>query len=287
LSKCFFVSDLHGNLDRYQKLFKVITSGRPNAVFIGGDILPSEHILRKSIQVYHQDFINNFLVLEFKKLRKLLGKYYPRIFLIMGNDDARFEEPGILAAASENLWEYVHNRKIPFSYFQVYGYAYVPPTPFMLKDWERYDVSRFVDHGSISPEEGYYSVPVSENEKKYSTIQGDLEKLTNQCNMKNAIFLFHCPPYKSKLDRASLDGKMINHVPIDVHVGSIAIKKFIKNRQPLITLHGHIHESARLTGNWKEKFGRTNSFSAAHDGPELSLVQFDPENPEKAERELI
>ena len=98
------------------------------------------------------------------------------------------------------------------------------------------------------------------------------------------MFLFHTPPHETKLDRAALDGKMVDHVPLDLHVGSIAVRRFIEARQPLLTLHGHIHESARLTGSWRDRIGRTHLFSAAHDGPELALVRFDLEHPEGATR---
>jgi len=79
----------------------------------------------------------------------------------------------------------------------------------------------------------------------------------------------------------------VEHVPLDVHVGSIAVRRFIETRQPCVTMHGHVHESARLTGAWQERFGRTVALSAAHDGPELALVRFDPERPEAARRDLI
>jgi Icc-related predicted phosphoesterase len=74
---------------------------------------------------------------------------------------------------------------------------------------------------------------------------------------------------------------------LDVHVGSIAIRRFIEERQPLVTLHGHIHESARLTGQWRDRIGRTHIFNAAHDGPELALVAFDLKYPDDAKRELL
>jgi len=80
---------------------------------------------------------------------------------------------------------------------------------------------------------------------------------------------------------------MIDHAPMDVHVGSIAIQRFIKRKQPLITLHGHIHESSRITGSWMDREGGTFMFSAAHDGPELALIRFDPDDPESATRELL
>jgi Icc-related predicted phosphoesterase len=105
--------------------------------------------------------------------------------------------------------------------------------------------------------------------------------------MERGVFLFHSPPYKTFLDRAALDGKLFDHVPLDVHVGSIAIMRFIEERQPWLTLHGHIHESSSITGFWQQRFGRTMAFSAAWDGPELALVDFDLENPSAAIRHLL
>jgi Icc-related predicted phosphoesterase len=156
-----------------------------------------------------------------------------------------------------------------------------------LKDWERYDVSRYVDPGCVSPEEGIRSVPVPEREKRFSTIGEDLERLTAGDDLAKAIFLFHAPPYRTKLDVSSGEGKMIDHVPVDIHLGSIAIRRFIEARQPLLTLHGHAHEAARVSGSWRDRIGRTRCLSAAHDGPELALVRFDLNRPDEATRELI
>ncbi len=284
---CFFVSDLHGKIERYNKLFEFIKKEKPEGVFLGGDLLPSGLLSAGKIDIKHRDFINDFLVRALEKLRDTLKKDYPRVFIIPGNDDGRFHEASLLDGASKGLWEYIQGRKVAFRDFCVYGYSYVPPTPFMLKDWERYDVSRYVDPGCISPEEGWRSVPVSEYEMRYRTIQKDLAELAGEDKLDRSIFLFHAPPYKTALDRAALDNVKVDGVPVDVHTGSIAIKNFIEDRQPLITLHGHIHESANITGKWSERTGRTFSFSAAHDGPELSLVNFNPEEPEKAGRRLI
>jgi len=70
-------------------------------------------------------------------------------------------------------------------------------------------------------------------------------------------------------------------------VGSIAVRRLIEERRPLLTLHGHVHESASLTGVWREHIGRTLAVSAAHDGAELALVRFELENPGGAARDLI
>ncbi len=287
MTNCFFVSDLHGQTDRYQKLFQTIKTEQPEAVFWGGDFLPLPFSTPRSANISRQDFINKYLAKQLVRLRHELKSAYPRIFLILGNDDPRFEEAAVLDVASQGIWEYIHNRKVDFHHFRVYGYAYVPPTPFRLKDWERYDVSRYVDPGCISPEEGVRSFPATDQEKKYATIQDDLDRLAGGENLDQTIFLLHSPPYKTGLDLGALEGKMIDHVPLDPHVGSIAIRRFIESRQPLLTLHGHIHESARLSASWRDLIGRTHCFSAAHDGPELALVRFDPDHLDAATRQLI
>jgi Icc-related predicted phosphoesterase len=284
---CFFVSDLHGRESRYEKLFRKIEEDQPDLLFLGGDLFPSGNYKTSSKTAPAQDFVTDFLIGGFIRLKERLKDNYPRVFVILGNDDGKQDENRIIEAESSGVWQYIHNRKTRFDIYTVYGYAFVPPTPFMLKDWERYDVSRYVDPGCVPPEEGWHSYPVKKDDIIYATIKTDIDLLVKDDNMSNAIFLFHTPPYQTSLDRAALDGVMYEHVPLDLHVGSIAVKRFIEEKQPLITLHGHIHESPRLTGRWKEKLGRTYAYSAAHDGPELALVRFDPEKPAEASRELL
>lgn len=283
---CFFVSDLHGHQHRYEQLFARIGDEKPDVVFLGGDLLPSH--ARSAARLYPpvKDFIDDYFAAHFRELKEELGERYPRVFLIFGNDDPRVHEAQILDERYNELWTYLHNKYISIGEYTLCGYAYVPPTPFQRKDWERYDVSRYVEPGCIAPEDGRHSVPLDARELRYRTIQEDLEELTAEMNIPSSIMLFHSPPYKTKLDRAALDGKMIDHAPLDVHVGSVAIKRFIETRQPLITLHGHIHESASITGAWKEQIGSTWCYSAAHNGRELALVRFDTARPEDTTRDL-
>jgi uncharacterized protein len=286
----FFVSDLHGKISRYEKLLDRIAYEKPDAVFLGGDLLPHPMDVAwlKDKNTHGDDtFIASYLVPAFKSLQNNMKDTYPQVFAILGNDDAWVNEEDMLEAEADNIWTYVHGKKAESDPFTVYGYSCVPPTPFQLKDWERYDVSRFVDPGCLGPEEGVRSDGMTERELKNTTIKLEITHLVGEDNLDRAIVLFHSPPYKTKLDRAALDGKMIDHAPLDVHVGSIAIQQFIRDRQPAITLHGHIHESRRLTGSWLEHCGRTVMMSAAHDGPELALVRFNPGDPGSASLELL
>jgi Icc-related predicted phosphoesterase len=286
MKTCFFASDLHGREERYRKLFQAIGEELPAAVFLGGDLFPSGLGAMAGVEE-SEDFLEHVFAAGFMRLKKTLGLDYPAVFIILGNDDVRIKEPEMEDFGNRGLWTYAHKKCIPWRDYVIYGYAFIPPTPFMLKDWERYDVSRYLDPLCVGPEEGWLSVPVAKEVLKHQTIQSDLQELTQDADLSRAIFLFHTPPYETSLDRAALDGKRVSYVDLDVHVGSIAVRRFIESRQPLLTLHGHIHESARIMGTWKDRIGKTFAFSSAHDGPELALVRFDPDSLETATRDLL
>lgn len=279
--KALFISDLHGSIQKYEFLFKKILTLKPAAVFIGGDLLGFAAAGKDTAGV--QNFLSDYLAVELQKLRLQMNRKYPAIFAIMGNDDPKTHESELVKMTEDGILIYANERKIPFHNFTVCGYSYIPPSPYMNKDWEKYDVSMYVDVGSISPEAGFRFQPVSSDEIRYNTIKRDLQRLFDEPDLSDAICLFHSPPYQTSLDRAELDGIKIDHVPLDVHVGSIAIKEFIRNRSPYLTLHGHIHESTRLTGKWQEKIGKTICFQAAVERNEKGIILFDLLQPEKAE----
>lgn len=286
MPRCLFATDLHGHLRRYTALLDIIKSELPDAVLLGGDLFPPFGAVSTEY-ADDGDFLLDHLAVWFRDLKRELKDRYPRVFCILGNDDPRLFEEEVRQLGNEGIWDYVQGRRVEFGRFQIYGYAEIPPSPFLNKDWERYDVSRHVDPGCVSPEDGFRTTPMLPEAIRYGTIAEDLKELAGKDDLTQAVMLFHAPPYKTKLDRAALDGKMIDHVPLDVHVGSIAIQRFIENRQPLVSLHGHIHESTRLTGAWRDTIGRTVMFNAAHDGPELSVIRFDLDDPSLAERLLI
>ena len=67
-------------------------------------------------------------------------------------------------------------------------------------------------------------------------------------DMENCIFNFHCPPYGTIIDDApDLDEDLRPQVGISgVEMGAVgcrAVRDSIEHHQPLLGLHGHIHES--------------------------------------------
>ena len=92
-----------------------------------------------------------------------------------------------------------------------------------------------------------------------------------------AIFNLHCPPYKSGLDEApaiDADLKLLHGGRALRPVGSTAVREVIERHQPLLSLHGHIHESKGAV-----KIGKTlsiNPGSAYEEGMLMgAIVQLD------------
>jgi len=77
----------------------------------------------------------------------------------------------------------------------------------------------------------------------------------------SCVFNFHCPPFDSGLDTApqiddSLRPVMKGGTQMTIPAGSTAVRDAIEKSQPLLGLHGHIHESRAVA-----KLGRTHCFN--------------------------
>ncbi len=70
----------------------------------------------------------------------------------------------------------------------------------------------------------------------------------NWSTPRRAIFNLHVPPYASGLDTAyEIDDQLRivvrNGKPHEIPVGSTAVRQILEEYQPVLSLHGHIHES--------------------------------------------
>jgi uncharacterized protein len=93
-----------------------------------------------------------------------------------------------------------------------------------------------------------------------------LKRLVNQLeDPARAIFNIHVPPYESSLDTAFEVDEDLRYVmkggrPHEVPTGSPAVRQIIEETEPLLSLHGHIHESKGVT-----KIGRTVAINPGSD----------------------
>ncbi len=106
-----------------------------------------------------------------------------------------------------------------------------------------------------------------------------IESMAKQINdPSRAIFNLHCPPYKSGLDEApaiDADLRLLHGGRALRPVGSTAVREAIEKHQPLLSLHGHIHESKGAI-----KIGKTlsiNPGSSYEEGMLMgAIIQLDP-----------
>ncbi len=87
-------------------------------------------------------------------------------------------------------------------------------------------------------------------------IAGKIEAVAAKVpDMERAIFNFHAPPYGTGLDEApALDATLrpIHGGAVMKPVGSVAVRESILKHQPMLSIHGHIHESRGIC-----RLGRT------------------------------
>ena len=252
--KTVFTTDLHGRKYKYKKFFNLDA----NIYIIGGDLLS---IGGSFTQIYQNQkkFTEEVL---YKLLKEKEGTC--EILIMSGNDDLPFFENYIEKWENEGLCKQLHGRKYNYDGIEIIGFKYVPPTPFILKNYERGD-ERDIGHQILKPvifdRNGKYTIINFEDYlKSNKTIAELLEELPKPADFSKTIYIMHTPPFNCKLDRVH-DGRI---------VGSIDIRKFIEKNQPKLVLCGHIHESGAQT-----RIGRTICINDGQIGNKLHYVSFE------------
>jgi uncharacterized protein len=170
-----------------------------------------------------------------------------RIFVSPGNDDEMEVDDVIRRAELVELGE---GRVVEFDGFTMISTGWSNPTP-----WKT--------HREESEEE---------LTRRIDAMAAEV------ADPSRAIFNLHCPPFKSGLDEApaiDADLKLLHGGRALRPVGSTAVREAIEKRQPLLSLHGHIHESKGAV-----KIGKTlsiNPGSAYEEGMLMgAIIQLDP-----------
>lgn len=290
-----FSADLHGNEIQYNKLVDFAKSVSPQSLIIGGDIAPKRGSDRYIIH-RQRSFLSERLPSLLSPLKKKLPNC--QIYLMMGNDDCACNLD--VLERNDTLFHVIHSRRLKLTEdFDVVGYPFVPITPFGIKDWEKYDLSEVPPdlangyakrkalnyrlHGFKSTLDGWKKFRFTEAMEKESSIQKDLRKGVFKENPQNTVYVFHTPPNGTHLDQRH-DG---------CHLGSMAVRLFIEDQQPFLTLHGHIHRTVDVSGNFKETISNSVSLSAGNDDSgnyvpnDLAIVTFDLYNLKSTRRVVI
>jgi len=243
--KILFTTDVHGNTHYYDELCKVARETDVNVVINGGDMLPKDRDLFAQDQFISTHLANHFSELNNAGIRCLC---------YLGNDDlgifdGLFEETCGRFPLVTNLAQ----RLVDVDGQEFIGMNWVVDYPFRLKDRCRKDMENYLFQPQLGA--GVLSTPTGWKDiadwQSYAaslpTIEDELKALPRPQRMSDAIYVIHMPPRGIGLDECWSGAQ----------VGSRALTRFLAKNQPRLSLHGHIHESPRVSGEWKAAVGRT------------------------------
>ncbi|HRW55900.1 MAG TPA: metallophosphoesterase [Phycisphaerae bacterium] len=269
--KLLFTSDLHGNSSHYERLRAVVEQEKPNVIVLGGDLLPDDSALdAKRLGKGQPEFIRNQFKTIVTDLRQLSG--CDEVLVIFGNHDWGSSVAAMGELAGEGLLRVLTpSDPVNVGGVNFLGYSCTPPTPWFVKDFERLDrpgdepplmggarwrISRITQLGA---ETLFENIP---------TIQEELADVSAPSSPW--VFVVHAPPFGSKLDQ-SYQGESW---------GSRSVRSALERLQPMLSLHGHIHESPEVSGDFKDTLGATTAVNPGQSGKFLcyAVVEIDVAN---------
>jgi len=260
MEKILFCADLHGNLGQFDAVISHALAEGIGLVVFGGDLTPKDSPRRTP--ALQRAFLRDEL---FPLFPQRIDPDRLQVLLILGNDDFRSNRDFVVAQQRDGVPFRLIDRE-PFvteGGFSIVGYSSVPSTPFRFKCWERRDLCGDLDF-SGRPDtrmEGVISevdelVPHSlESMLDRPSIEEELRELTDGLDQDRLVLVTHAPPFGTVCDLNR--GRK--------HVGSRGLRAFIEERQPYLTLHGHIHETVDLSGDFVERIGRTRCAAVGND----------------------
>jgi Icc-related predicted phosphoesterase len=272
-----FTSDLHGRAELFEQLDRLLRSERPDLAILGGDMFPDGDL--DDPLGTQTAYVERFFLPLVRGWRQAMPQL--AVAMILGNHDW---------ACTEDSLRVCHERGelVLLSHEQVWthdgvsflGYSPTPPTPHWVKDFERLDLPEdpIPETGGAVWDRQKRCVRQALPSEHFRSTAALSEDLAQAAVVSGPwMFVCHAPPFGSGLDR-------LPHV--DYPVGSRATRAFIEQRQPMCALHGHIHESPDVTGQFTHEIGAALCVNPGQ-GPRLKAVLFEAGDPRGTLRHTV
>jgi uncharacterized protein len=275
--KIFFATDIHGSEVCWRKFLNAAAFYKADLVILGGDVTGKVMIpivrhngyWQVTLRGEQQRIETESELAEVERLIRNRGSYpavvspdeLHALSQEAGAVDRRFSEemirsldmwldmadsklrggtiPCILNGGNDDIWEiddiiesspcvtFAEGKVIDLGGFSLVSMGWTNPTP-----WDT-----------------FREAPEGELASKIEAVVGRVP------DMGRTIFNFHAPPYGTGLDEApALDANLrpTHGGAVMKPVGSVAVRDAILRHQPMLSVHGHIHESRGI-----KRMGRT------------------------------
>ncbi len=283
-TRIFFTTDIHGSERCWRKFVNAGPFYKANVVIMGGDITGKAIIpIKQDGDQYSTTFMNKTYEIssqeEYEQLLQTIRNsgYYP--YVASTNEIQKLHEnkaavDKLFSKVMQNeldRWLRLAEERLGESEIKMFvcpgnddrldidatlnssDYVVNPDGKVVMIDNEHEMIS--IGHGNVTPWECPRDLPEDKLEEL-------IEALTSQLkNPELSIFNMHVPPFDSTLDlcpvlKETIKGELQVQTKggrIEDHpVGSKAVRAAIEKYHPLLSLHGHIHESRGF-----QKIGKT------------------------------
>ena len=271
-TKLFFATDLHGSEKCYLKFVNAGKFYKANILIMGGDV--TGKLLIPVIKEPNGHYWPTFLESRHtasgeKELQDLLrdirfSGYYPYVtnaeqLRQMQTDETKVHEVFVKAMLDVfRNWIHLAEERLKGTGIKIYitgGNDDLPEMKDILRESDYVidpedrvvtldDKHEMISEGWSNPTPWKTPRECSEDE-----LWTKIEKMTSQVtDMKNCVFNLHVPPIDSGLDTcpkldANLKPVIVGGEMEMMAGGSTSVRKAVETYQPLLGLHGHIHEA--------------------------------------------
>lgn len=274
--KLLYTSDLHGGRQHYQMLLDLLRRRSCDVLILGGDMTPDGAWQNPHPQVCE------FIRVDFRGFLEQAHKICPdlAVFYVFGNHDWSFAIEEVAALQQQGLLMTLsHEQMVELDGMSFLGLSYSPPSPYTIKDFERRDLH---DSDLTDFDGGVWSLQKSRLEpasaKEFFAAHESLEEMLAAAPKPKGqmVLVAHASPAETNLDL----------LPEFGHVGSWAVRRFIEQAQPILSLHGHIHEAPQVSGHFTHKIGGCLCVNPGQERQRLCAVRWDSEHPGRIEHNL-
>lgn len=246
--RVLYATDLHGSTRHYRQAYLAALREQTDMVLLGGDLCPDLPPARQG------EWVRDAFAAWLAGFHQAGGG---PVAGITGNHDTAAAGAALAQLPAFRLLD----REVATQgRWDLAGFDLTPPSPWALKDRERRDLA--ADPPPAMCAQVWITGPggeaVAVDEAEYFRRQPALaEELAGFVLPQpgRTVLLCHSPPAGGPLD----------WLHSGLHCGSAALLAYLAQQQPLLALHGHVHEAPRLSGRCGQPVGRTLCINPGQD----------------------
>jgi Icc-related predicted phosphoesterase len=288
-TKLFFAADLHGSQPTFRKFLGAAAFYGCDALVFGGDLMGKALVpIVRSNGVFHARFQDRDHEFEkdgmdaFTRSVELPGFYW-HVFEPDEYEAVKDDELARLALfqrlASERLAEWISlaEDRLNGRGVRMYLTGGNDDEPAMLEVLDRHDGPNVIacENRVVGLDDEHTMITVglstvtpwdTPREASEEVIAAAIDRSAETVpDVGRCVFNLHCPPKDTPIDTCLKLEKVPGELPKPIRVagrflttggGSVAVREAVGRYQPLVALHGHIHESAG-----RFRLGRTQCFN--------------------------